>query len=547
MSENEEIYKTHYESHTFDGDVAKDFIKKLIEVRDKIDAVPSKKMIFTKKDKITYENSKHCWICQEPFLEKEDGQTKGKIKVRDHCHWTGKFRAAALDSCNLRLREQTFIAVIFHTLKGYDSHLFIKAFHDLEEEPTCIPQNTEKFISFSLKKLGSSELRFLDSYAFMNFPLASLVKNLREFPIMSKFFSPEEVEILSRKGIFPYKWFDSFDKLYQTEFPSHKAFRSKLSGWDEKTRKYKNIDVKEYEFALSVYKRFCNNIMDYHNLYLKTDVLLLADVCREFCNICHENFGLDLFNYFTSPGFAWDCALKFSGVELETLSDVDMYLFLESGIRGGYANVHKNYAKAIHKYLGKHYDPKEESIFLWYVDMNSLYPTVMVEKMPVKDFRWATQKNLDDILEFCKTGQYDKIPPCTLSVNLKHHPKNFEKEKKFTMCPDFYEEDKVKKLAHTPFDKNDYIIHYCTLIKYLEEGMIITGVNSGILLTEEAWLKGYIDFCVENRQKAEKDGNDFLVDFWKLMMNSVFGKTMENLRKRINFKLVKDAKNYKSI
>ena len=77
--------------------------------------------------------------------------------------------------------------------------------------------------------------------------------------------------------------------------------------------------------------------------------------------------------------------------------------------------------------------------------MNSLHPTVMVEKLPVRDFRWATQKDLDDILEFCKTGQYDKIPPCTLSVNVKHSPKNFDKEKVFAMFPNFYEEDGVKK------------------------------------------------------------------------------------------------------
>ena len=219
-----------------------------------------------------------------------------------------------------------------------------------------------------------------------------------------------------------------------------------------------------------------------------------------------------------------------------------MYLFFEQGIRSGYSNVHKNYAKANHKYLSKYYDTKDESIFLWYVDINSLYPTVMVEKLPVRDFRWATQKNLDEILEFCKTGQYDKIPPCTLSVNLKHNPKNFNREKIFTMCPDFHEENKVRKLPHTLFDKNDYVIHYRTLMKYLEEGMIIEGVNSGILCTEEAWLKGYINFCVDKRTEAEIAKNDFLTDFWKLMMNSVFGKTMENVRKKINFKLVNNAK-----
>ena len=102
---------------------------------------------------------------------------------------------------------------------------------------------------------------------------------------MSEFFNPEEVDILSRKGVFPYEWFDRVDKLYETEFPEHKTFFSKLSG--------KNISEEEYEFGQSVYNRFSKTMMDYHNLYLKTDVLLLADVCQEFCNICHENFGLD--------------------------------------------------------------------------------------------------------------------------------------------------------------------------------------------------------------------------------------------------------------
>ena len=197
MSEHEEVYKTHDECNTFDGDVAKDFIKNLIKTRDKIDAIPSKDMIFTEQDRITYNNSSNCWICHDEFSEKEDGRTQGKIKVRDHCHWTGKFRGAAHNSkCNLRLKEQTFIPVIFHNLKGYDSHIFIQAFHNLQEEPTCIPQNTEILISFSLKKFGSSELRFLDSYAFMAYKLAAdLSGNLKEYPILSKFFSPDEVKI----------------------------------------------------------------------------------------------------------------------------------------------------------------------------------------------------------------------------------------------------------------------------------------------------------------------------------------------------------------
>ena len=179
------------------------------------------------------------------ILRKRGWKNEGKIKVRDHCHFTGKFCGAAQSSCNLRMSENKFIPVIFHNLKRYDSHIFIKAFYDLQEKPSCIPQNTAKFISYSLKKSGSSEIRFLDSYAFMAFPLVKLVENLKQFPIMRKFFKPDEVEILSRKGVFPYEWFDSFEKFYQTDFPEHRDFRSDLSGG--------NISEEDYNFGESVY------------------------------------------------------------------------------------------------------------------------------------------------------------------------------------------------------------------------------------------------------------------------------------------------------
>ena len=110
------------------------------------------------------------------------------------------------------------------------------------------------------------------------------------------------------------------------------------------------------------------------------------------------------------------------------------------------------------------------------------------------------------------------------------------------MCPEFFEEDGVRKLCHTVLDKEDYVIHHRTLKYVLEHGMILKSVNRAVLYTEEAWMKGYIEFCAEQRRRVELEKNDFLVDFWKLMMNSVFGKTMENIRKRINFELVNDNK-----
>ena len=97
------------------------------------------------------------------------------------------------------------------------------------------------------------------------------------------------------------------------------------------------------------------------------------------------------------------------------------------------------------------------------------------------------------------------------------------------MCPDVYAENGVKKLAHHLYDKDDYVVHHRVFKKYLEEGMIVKKVNRAILYNEKAWMKGYIEFCIEEHKKADLAENDFLKDFWKLMCNSVFGKSMENV------------------
>ena len=193
---HENTFPSFYENETFDGDVGKAFVKRLIEIRNEIENIPAEKMIFTEENKADYDSATVCWICEEGFPEINE-ENKGKIKVRDHCYFSEKYRGAAYSSCNLQLREKKFIPIIFHifhNLKGYDSNIFIKAFYDLDEEPDCIPQNTKKFISFSFRMKNSFELRFLDSYSFMGFPLADLVSNLKEFPMMSKFFSPEDVK-----------------------------------------------------------------------------------------------------------------------------------------------------------------------------------------------------------------------------------------------------------------------------------------------------------------------------------------------------------------
>ena len=196
-----------YTATSEDEDVAQTFVNKLEqEIKSIYNDHPPKKMIFTKEDFHIYEKSTSCWICNGAFTDDSD------VKVRDHCHYTGKFRGAAHNSCNIKYRRPKFTPVIFHNLAGYDSHLFIKNLGVSEGNIDCIPNNEEKYISFTkhvevdkfMKKkkevVVKRELRFIDSMKFMNSSLDKLVNNLSEDDIKNteRYFDKRQMELLKR-------------------------------------------------------------------------------------------------------------------------------------------------------------------------------------------------------------------------------------------------------------------------------------------------------------------------------------------------------------
>ena len=129
--------------------------------------------------------------------------------------------------------------------------------------------------------------------------------------------------------------------------------------------------------AKKIWNKFSmKNKGDYHNHYLKKAVLLLADVFEKFIDTCLKFYGLDPCHYFSSPGLSWDAMLKMTGMRLEKIVDIDMYLFIEKGLRGGISYIAKRYSEANNKYL-KNYDPTKPSKYISYLDMNNLYEWVM--------------------------------------------------------------------------------------------------------------------------------------------------------------------------
>ena len=264
---------------------------------------------------------------------------------------------------------------------------------------------------------------------------------------------------------------------------------------------------------------------DYHNLYNKLDVLLLADVFENFRDICIENYNVDPAHYYTALGLPWDAALKITEVELELLSDIDMLLMVEEGIRGGVSMVSKRYGKANNKYMGDKFDTNKPSKYITYLDANNLYGWAMSKPLPTHGFKWMKMNELET---------WEKHS-CILEVDLVYPQSLHDLHSDYPLAPERIEVNKVNKLIPNLWNKKKYVIHYENLKQYLGLGLKLTHIHRGIRFEESQCLKKYIDLNIDLRTKAK---NDFEKDFFKLMNNSVFGKTMENIRKRVDIKLV---------
>ena len=304
------------------------------------------------------------------------------LKVRDHCHYTGLYRGPAHSLCNLRYKIPSHIPVVFHNLSGYDAHLFIRELGAHPSDMEVNAKNKEDYISFSIKvpvdsyidKNGEEkdkliELRFIDNFKFMSSSLDSPTKNLvRGGKKLFGFEDYSELQygLLTRKGVYPYEYINSWDRFEEAQLSPIEAFYSNLN--------MSLISEDNYQHAQRVWKEFVTlNLGDYHDLYLRTDVALLANMFEAFRDTCLKHYKLDPAHFYTSPGLAWKACLKPTGIRLELLTDPDMLLIFEQGIRGGITQAVRKYASANNKYMGDKFNPNEDTTYLQYLDANNLY------------------------------------------------------------------------------------------------------------------------------------------------------------------------------
>ena len=334
----------------------------------------------TRKQWKKYNKASRCHICFKQF-----GGSKKGPKVRDHCHYTGRYRIPS------------YIPVVFHNLSEYNAHLFIKELGKNSRDMEVIAKNKEDYISFSVEvavdkyvdKEGNEkekliELRFIDSFKFMASSLDSLTRNLvggKGELFGFENYSELQYELLTRKGVYPYEYMSSWD-CFEESLPPTEAFYSKLN--------MSKIGEDDYQHAQRVWKEFgIRKLGDYHDLCLRTDVVLLANVYEAFRDTCLKHYSLDPVHFYTSPGLAWKACLKRTGIKLELLPYPNMLLMFECGIRGGITQAVHKYASANNKYMGDKFDPNEDTTYLQYLDANNLYGWAMSQPLPTGGFRWV--------------------------------------------------------------------------------------------------------------------------------------------------------------
>ena len=350
---------------------------------------------------------------------------------------------------------------------------------------------------------------------------------------------PDKWKYLTKKLAYPYEYFNSIND-YQKPVDNleKKDFFSKL--------KNKCPDDEEIKRTKEIIKIFdIKNGEELTEIYLKSDVLLLTCVFEKFIKVSINEFKIIPLYCVSLPGYTWQCGTKYTGTNLQTLQDKDMILLLENNIRGGISSV-----------MGDRYIKSDENRKILYIDAINLYGHSMSQYLPYDEIKFDNNVTLEVIKntpDVSNIGYFievdmtypDKIKKKTKNfpfapVNKKINPDDFSDYMK-EIRPDTYVQS--SKLICDWSDKKNYLIHYRMLKFYIRYGMIIDKVHDIISFKQSRWLEKYINF---NTQKRNQAVNDFEKDFYKLLYNAFYGKTMENVRNRLKIKFFKKD-DYKEI
>ena len=430
-----------------------------------------------------------------------------------------------------------------------------------------IAQTKEKYMTLSAKipvdktkedKTIFFTIKFLDTFQFMASSLSNLVNNLESLPqtkSLQRKYRNVSHEVLRRKGVFPYSYFKSLDTLKETALPSIVEFKNDLTG--------EECSVEEYQHAERAWQEFnCQTFSDYMEAYLRLDIHLLADVFEAFRQKCLDEDVLDPVHFVSLPHMTFLSAFKMTQEKIDLLNNIEMYSLFEQGIRGGLTFVNKH--------VIKYKETASERTFPLYIDQNNLYGSALSKPLPHSNFKWVDEDGIkffsdsNNILALDDNGDtgylfnFDFVYPDSIKKATKDFPlapvsdqmtedmfSPFMKEYYKTLESQNQQNYKpCYKLLLTQYDRHNYVAHFSILKFYLSMGLRITKIHKIIQFTQKPFLKSYIDYNTQKRTQAK---NSFEKDYYKLKNNALFGKTMEDVRKRMEYKLVTDVSQIEKI
>ena len=455
----------------------------------------------------------------------------------------------------------------------------MKVLHVTKMATSILPKNTEKICSLRI-----GPYVFHDTMSFLNGSLADmvdiLVKDNHDFPYLKKLnFSERQIEFSKRKGVYPYSFVTSIKQLLATkELPEKKHFFNDLS--------LENVEEKDYIFAKQFWEEFkCKNLMDYTMMYCKIDVYLLCECFLKFRNVCLLKMGLDVGHYLTLPSFSYHLMLRMTDAKIQ-MPPIDIFNFFAKSIRGGHSFISQRLCHSLRpkseretllkkkiayiiKKKNQVTNKKDQQLYLnklkklkkmccykdvLFVDENNMYGRASALPLPYSHFKWLDKEIIKKIpFSFYKNydlkDEYGFCAEVTLAypkeLHLSHSsfplaPESIEvtsqllspfSKKCLRVLGKKVENFRERKLTATFFDRKNYVVHGANLALYLQLGMKLKKVHRVVIFKQKPFMKKFIDCITNLRQKSK---TLFEKNTMKLIVNSNFGKTLENKFNRMN-------------
>lgn len=398
------------------------------------------------------------------------------------------------------VKENTMY-IFFHNFRGYDSHFIIREIVAKLPVVGLMGTSMEKFNYIQCKHPRNDLIKFTfkDTFNFFTCSLAKCVSMIENWV-----YSPEEIR--NHKGIFPYDWFDHPDKLDATALPP--------APWHNRLTN-QTVDPSE-AFALWE-RRQMKTFDEFHNYYMMSDVLQLADAFEEFRRTCIDEFDTDPVHFQGAPGYTWYLGLCQNSEMFKIIRNREIYLDIQNGIRGGVSQAMTRYCNVE--------DKPEESIF--FLDVNSLYSKCMTYKLPGKFLEKIEElpENWPDLFNQ-NTGH-----TAIFVVDLIYPPHLHDRDVAYPLAPHKFND----RLCTTFRNKEKYMVHAELLKFYLQRGLILEKFHYGYVFEHDYVLRDYVQGNIEKRRATR---SEVMKTLYKLLNNSIYGKTCENVNKYRKFEVI---------